>query len=367
MSTLNKKNIAKSRILNYMLNHFQVTKVELSKELNLSMPTVLSNVNDLIEKGLIEENGELESTGGRKARTLGFHKDFCYSLGVDITAHHIGIVLVNLAGEVIKHAHLRKNFTSDLGYCSELARLVTDFYATENIPENKILGIGISLPGIVNNEDRGLTKSHALCLENYSLKLMEQLLPFPLYFENDANAAMLAENPQLLNNAIYLSLKNTLGGAICINGKLYTGKNQKAGEFGHMIIEPDGKTCYCGKKGCADVYCAASALLDVENDTLEKFMLQIGKTAKADIIWEDYLEHLAILITNLRMAFDTDIILGGDVGGYLGPHMVSLSEKILKYNLFDGDTSYLKICSYKTEASAVGVAKHFFQVFIEHI
>ena len=63
----------------------------------------------------------------------------------------------------------------------------------------------------------------------------------PVYFENDAKAAMLAEKKQKYPNAIYLSLNHTLGGAFCIDGKLYRGQNQKAGEFGHMILVPVGK------------------------------------------------------------------------------------------------------------------------------
>ena len=74
-----------------------------------------------------------------------------------------------------------------------------------------------------------------------------------------------------------------------------------------------------------------------------------------------------MLISNVRMAFDTNIILGGDVGGYLPAYMVELGKKIFKYNLFDRDLSYLKNCSYQREASAVGVAKHFFRELIEQL
>ena len=68
MSGLEKKFATKSKIVNYIINRESTSKVEISKELNLSMPTVLSNVKDLLEKGIIIENGEYESTGGRKAK-----------------------------------------------------------------------------------------------------------------------------------------------------------------------------------------------------------------------------------------------------------------------------------------------------------
>lgn len=363
---MDKKNITKYKILNYMLNQGAASKVELAKQLNLSMPTVLSIVNNLMERGIVTEMGELESTGGRKARLIGLQPDYKYSIGVNITANHLGMVLVSLGGTVVKQERIRFKFKPDVTYCSEISEYIRSFYEGSAEPE-KILGIGVSLPGIINKAEKLLTKSHALKLENYSLKIMEQLLPFPSYFENDANAAMLAENPQLLGNAVYLSLNNTLGGSVCINGVLFTGQNQKSGEFGHTILTPHGRQCYCGKKGCADAYCAASVLTDNGQQSLEAFMEKIGKDKKTDDIWQEYLEYLAMLISNVRMAFDTDIILGGDVGGYLPVHMVELGKKILKYNLFDGDLSYLKNCTYKKEASAVGVAKHFFQEFIEQI
>lgn len=81
-----------------------------------------------------------------------------------------------------------------------------------------------------------LVKSHALQLENYSLNFLEQVFSLPVYFENDANAAMRAEDLNRYKNALYLSLNNTLGGAFCIDGKLILGENQKAGEFGHIIL-----------------------------------------------------------------------------------------------------------------------------------
>lgn len=363
---MEKKNAARHKILDYMLNQESTTKAELSRCLELSMPTVLSNIAELTEKGLVVEVGEMESTGGRKARRIALNENYCMSAGVDITAHHIGMVLVNLGGKIIDWQRVRLDFRPDADYCRKLTQQVREFYS-KTTTEDKILGIGISLPGIIHQRESVLVRSHALHLENYSLKMLEQMLPFPSYFENDANAAMLAEDPARLKNAVYLSLSSTLGGAVCIDGRLFTGQNRKAGEFGHMLLIPEGRECYCGRRGCADAYCAASVLTRDGGCTLDAFMESLGKNAEADRIWEEYLEHLAILISNIRMIFDTDVILGGDVGGYADDYIVELREKVSRYNLFDLDVSYLKGCSYRREASAVGVAKHFFRVFTEEI
>lgn len=367
MSKTDKKYITKSIIVNYIINNQVTSKVELAKELNLSMPTVLTNVNELIAKGVVMEIGEYESTGGRKAKSIGINASYRYAMGIVITANHVGMVLVNLKYEIVKTERIRLKFSSDMAYCTKVAKMAEDFLA--NI-ENRdcVLGIGISIPGIINRKENLVIKSHALQLENYSLSFLEQVFPFPVYFENDANAAMLAEDLNKNKNAIYLSLNNTLGGAFCIDGKLFQGQNQKAGEFGHMILVPGGRKCYCGKCGCADAYCAASVLSVEFQDSLEKFMQMVGQGNRdIDEKWNAYLDNLAILISNLRMAYDMDIILGGEVGGYLSDYMIALGEKVMAYNGFDHDVRYLKNCSYKKEASAVGAAKYFLYDFIKNM
>lgn len=359
-----RRNNARVKIIDYMLNHPVTSKAELAKELYMSMPTVLTNVNELVEQGLIVENGEYESTGGRKAKSIGINKAYCRAMGIVITANHLEMVLVNLGYEIEKIQRVRLKFSTDLTYCTEVAEQVRQFIHNCET-DTPILGIGIAIPGIIDQKEKMVIKSHALQVENYSLRFLEQALDAPVYFENDANSAMLAEDTQRYQNAIYLSLNHTLGGAFCIDGKLFRGQNQKAGEFGHMIIVPGGRECYCGKAGCADAYCAASVLTNNNENSLETFMEKIGQgNEKVDRKWEEYLEHLAILISNLRMAYDMDIILGGDVGGYLSDYMIPLGQKVMIYNGFDRDVSYLKNCSYKKEASAVGVAKHFLYEYV---
>ncbi len=357
-----KRNLTKTKLINYLLNHPVTSKAELAKELNLSMPTVLTNVNELIAKGIISELGEYESTGGRKAKSLGINKSYARAMGINITANHLEMVIINLGYEMESAKRVRLKFTSNLSYCTDVAEQVKIFL--EENPHDGLLGIGVSIPGIINQEERIVTKSHALQLENYSLHFLEQALELPVHFENDANAAMLAENPQKYQNALYLSLNHTLGGAFCIDGRLFRGQNQKAGEFGHIILVPGGQKCYCGKMGCADAYCAASVLTNNNQISLDDFMAQVKSgDMLANAKWETYMEHLAILISNLRMAYDMDIILGGDVGGVLADYMIPLSQKVMAYNGFDHDISYLKRCSYDQKASAVGAAKYFFQLF----
>lgn len=165
-----------------MLNHSVTSKAELAKELNLSMPTVLTNVNELIAKGIIAENGEYESTGGRKAKSIGINKSYCRAMGMIITANHLEMVMVNLGYEIEKIKRVRLKFSSEIAYCSEVQKNVREFLK-ESDAGDEILGIGVAIPGIIDQERKIVLKSHALKLENYSLSFLEQALGFPVYLK----------------------------------------------------------------------------------------------------------------------------------------------------------------------------------------
>ncbi len=361
-----RKSLNKSKIVRFILEEGETSKVEIAKELGLSMPTVLQNIKELEEAGIVREIGEYESTGGRKARMLALVEDARYSAGLDITANHVSMVLVNMNGEIKAEERRRKKFSYSLDYCNETAKELEDFLERAKIPRDRLLGAGISLPGIVDNEALMLLKSHAFALENVSLHMLAQSIPYPVAFENDANAAIMAEGRK--ENNIYLSLSNTVGGSVWIDGKIFKGHSKKAGEFGHMILVPGGRPCYCGKKGCVDAYCSAQVLASHADGSLEAFMAQVeNREKKALVVWEEYLDYLAIVISNLRMAYDTDITLGGYVGGYLDKYMLELGRRVIACNLFDSDISYLKTCSYQKEASAVGAAKYFIEDYVNHL
>ena len=139
-----KKSNTRSRIISYVMNNENTSKVEISKNLNISMPTVLSNVNELMESGVLVETGEYASTGGRKAKSIGINPSYRYAMGIVITANHLGMVLVNLKYEIVKSERIRLKFVSDMSYCSQVADYAAKFLEDMEEPE-KLLGIGISI------------------------------------------------------------------------------------------------------------------------------------------------------------------------------------------------------------------------------
>lgn len=127
------------------------------------------------------ENGEYESTGGRKAKSIGINKAYCRAMGIVITANHLEMVLVNLGYEIEKIQRVRLKFSTDLTYCTEVAEQVRQFIHNCET-DTTILGIGIAIPGIIDQKEKMVIKSHALQVENYSLRFWNRhwMLPFIL-------------------------------------------------------------------------------------------------------------------------------------------------------------------------------------------
>lgn len=362
------KRMNKIRIAKFISEKGITSKAEISSELQISMPTVLQNTKELVEEGLVTESGEYASTGGRKAKALSIAEGIAYAVGMDITANHITFVLVDMRRKLADKLRVRVTYENTYAYYEKMAENLRAFVDRTGVDRSKIIGVGISLPGIVNKEEKLLMRSHALKVENVSFKMIESMIGFPCQLENDANSAAYAELLGKGSNAVYLSLSNTVGGAICLHNRLYRGETFKSGEFGHMVIEKNGRRCYCGKKGCVDAYCSAKVLQRRADDNLETFFMKIREKDPGCMeVWEEYLDYLAVTVTNLRMAFDCDIVLGGYVGGYLEEFLPELNRKIMEYNNFDLDTSYLRTGRYKLEASAYGVTLKFVEKYFDSL
>jgi glucokinase len=143
-------------------------------------------------------------------------------------------------------------------------------------PKNKALGMGIGIAGLLDKERRTLLESPNLpLLNNLPLKQnLESRLDLPVSIENDANAAALGElwagDCKGLKNFLLLTLGTGIGGGLILDGKLWTGELGKASEFGHVIVEPGGARCGCGKQGCLEAYSSGSAMVRIARQALDK-------------------------------------------------------------------------------------------------
>ncbi len=368
-SNMDVKRRNRANTLRCILSCERISQMELAQQLALSWPTILQNVKELLEMGLVQEVGQYESTGGRKAKAYAPVKDAKLAIGLDLTRNHISVVLVDLSGQVVRYQRKSKPFSLDDAYLQELGVLVRSVMDSPHTNET-ILGVGISLPGIVDSEAGILRYSHILDLRDVLLSALSRHIPYPCSFINDANAAGLAEiyGTSAVGNLVYLSLSNSVGGAILTDGTLYMGNHLRAGEFGHNTLVPGGRRCYCGKEGCLDAYCSARLLSDRAGGNLAAFFdgLREGDMEK-QAVWQEYLKYLAIAVNNLHMSFDCDVIVGGYVGAFLEEFGGPLRPLLEERNTFQAEASYLKFCRYRLEASAVGAALAQVEQFLQTI
>lgn len=334
----------------------RVSQMELTQKLALSWPTILQNVKELTELGLVREDGMYASTGGRKAKAYAPVRDARAAVGVDLTADHVSVVLTDLGGNLLRQARGALRFSPEDIYFKYLGGLLQRFVEANGV-EDRLLGVGLSLPGVVDEERGVLRESHVLGLRNVPLSRFTQQIPWPCRCLNAAQAAGLAELRGEKGNMVYLSLDDTVGGAILRDGSLYQGDRLRAGEFGHMTLVPGGRRCWCGKEGCLDAYCSAKVLSDHAGGSLSAFFeeLRSGDSGKREL-WREYLEHLAAAVNNLHVAFDCGVMIGGRVGACLEEFGELLRALLAERNPFEQDASYLKYSGRLQEAAAVGAA-----------
>ncbi|MEI8201107.1 MAG: ROK family transcriptional regulator [Eubacteriales bacterium] len=380
-SNIEVKKINRNQIFRYVNKYEKVSKPDIASALGISMPTVLQNVKELMDRGLIREVGAFESTGGRKAKVIAPVQDARYAIGIDITQNHVGLGLTDLSGKVLKHTRQHKIFVNERQYFKEMGEMAVKFLENSKIPEDRFLGFGISVPGIVTPENNKIAFSHALGIKDVPCNIFSQFIPYPCIFTNDANAAGIAEmySADKRFTAVYLSLSNSVGGTIIIDKSnsldggqvtesIFLGDNYRSGEFGHMTLISGGTMCYCGKQGCVDAYCSAKNLAKYTDGKLEIFFseMECGNNEYGKI-WEEYLSYLAIAVNNLRMAFDCSVIIGGYVGSFIEPYLTHLQEKAALLNTFEMNALYIKPCRFRIEASALGAALRHIEIFISSI
>lgn len=360
----------RNRVFRYIYRHGTVSNPDISHEMNMSLPTVTQITKELIEKGLVEEKGELKSTGGRRAKALSAAVNVKQAIGLDITKNHISLVLINLAGEILKYERIYQPYSSEEVYYQRVSEKLEAFLDESGEEREKILGVGISFPGIIDLDREMIADSHILGVEMVPFEAVSRYFSYPCFFLNDANAGAYAEGirPEGMERFFYLSLSNTVGGAIFNQNELMQGSNFRCGEVGHMTVVPDGETCYCGKKGCLDAYCSASILSDAADGKLEKFFAALEQ-GEGDVlqIWDQYMSYLAIAVNNIHMVLDCDVVLGGYVGSYMESYIQDIWDKVLARNTFAEKVPFVKACSYTVGAAALGAALKVTEDFVRQI
>ncbi len=268
-----------------------------------------------------------------------------YCIGVDIGGMSVKAGVVDTNGVIIKKDRV---FTDVDGGADKIISDIGELILGLADPRDRdFVGIGIGCPGAINSATGTVDRAYNLKWEKVALaEKLARKINKPIKVSNDANVAALGETMfgvgRMYSDTIMLTLGTGVGGGIIIGNKLYEGNESKGGELGHMVLVVDGEECSCGRRGCMEAYCSASALIrDTRramtadrNSLMWKFSPTLeevnGKTAfecskqgdkSAIAVVENYIKYLGEGMLNFANIFRPQaIILGGGVcaqGDYL--------------------------------------------------
>lgn len=354
-----KSSIIKKRIINHYIYNGNSTITDLSKAIDLSVPTVTKFIVDMCKNGYINDYGKLETSGGRHPNLYGLNPDSGYFIGVDLQAEALVIGLMNFKGEMLDMKTIKPFILkNDDDSIDAVCQHVIDFMKEINIPDEKILNINVNLPSRVNP-----TTGHSYGYFNFVDRPLNELfaerLGHKVSIDNDTRAMAYGEYMQgCVNgekNIIFVNVSWGLSISIIIDGKLYYGKSGFAGEFGHIPAFDNEVLCYCGKKGCMETEVSGSALHRkliakvkegensilsdrIKNNELLTLHDIIDATNREDTLCIELIEEvgreLGRHISTLINIFNPEMVIIGGTLSLTGDYLIQpIEASVRKYSL----------------------------------
>lgn len=377
-----KSALLKKKIITHYIYNGSSTITDLSKELDLSVPTVTKFIDEMCEENYINDYGKLETAGGRHPSLYGLNPESGYFIGVDIKRFAINIGLINFKGDMMElKMNIPYRFQNTIEGLNELCKLIINFIKKLSIDKDKILNININVSGRVNPES-GYSFSQFNFEERPLSEVMNEKLGFKVTIDNDSRAMTYGEYLKGVvkgeKNILFINISWGLGIGIIIDGKIYTGKSGFSGEFGHIATFDNEILCHCGKKGCLETEASGSALyrillerirngensilssrMDNEKDpiTLDEIIATVNKEDLLCIeIVEEIGQKLGKQIAGLINLFNPELVIIGGTLSLTGDYITQpIKTAIRKYslNLVNKD-SVILTSKLKDRAGIVG-------------
>src|SRR5919106_7085100 len=261
-------------VLRHVAERGPRSRATIATETGLNKTTVSSLVTELIGLDLIVERGlEQRGTVGRPGQVVELSGEGVVALGLAINVDYLAVRALDLTGaERHRSLDVRDNRRVEertvLDRLGALASAALDAVQTEGL---RPVGATVALPGLVDAARGSLLVAPNLGWNDVAVvdELHERLSgpPFPLAADNEANLAALAElwegTARGLSDVLYVSGEIGVGAGIIVRGELFRGSQGFGGEFGHMTLDPNGKPCACGSRGCLETLAGLEALLEM--------------------------------------------------------------------------------------------------------
>lgn len=377
----NRNELLKKKLIHYYIANGDATIADLGRELDLSIPTVTKLLSELQDGNYILDFGKQETSGGRKPNLYGLNPESGYFVGADMFNNKLNMAATDFKGNLVKWEesipYVMRHTPESL---EELCRKIDDFIISLPVEREKILAIGLNIPGRVNPTS-GYSYSIFFFEERPLTQILEERLQTKVYIENDSHAMAYGEYMKGVvqgeKNILFINMTWGLGLGIIIDGNLYYGKSGFSGELGHFCLFDNEVLCHCGKKGCLETEASGSAfhrilterykegsntILASKLDSGEEITLDnlLEAVQKEDVLCIDILEQMGFNlgkgIAGLMNIFNPElVVLGGTLS--LAGEYISLPVKsaIRKYslNMVNQDTE-IKISKLGEKAGALG-------------
>lgn len=318
----NKLKISPKELLEFFIEKGELTVPQISKELDLSMPTTNKLISYLYDNNYIINAGKGEKTEGRPPSLYRANNNIGLFIGVDIKKDFIHISLMDFGGKVLNNKSYKYNLENSSKGLKDLCNLINETFKEWGINKTLIKYIGINIPGRIYSE-KGISHTYFNFLEDPITEILEYELSHKIVIENDTRAMLIGElfmGNYKEKNIIFINVGWGLGAALVINGEVVKGKHGYAGELGHFYAYDNEVLCHCGKKGCLETEVSGSALY-------RKFIESL-KTGKSSILSKKFDNNEKISLADILEATNSEDLLCIDlvenIGSELGKHVANL-------------------------------------------
>ena len=329
------------KVVSLLYQAGSMTQAQIKTESGLSGPTVIQCIQHFKEKGAFYEGKALASSGGRKPTLICFDYNYRYAVGVEIRRHHVDISIMNLKGECIATRTERLIFEQSREHLQAIGRIIDELIA-QNVDPKKVLGIMVAFPGEVSLDRSEITRSTIFGMHSVNLDRFKKEFRYPIMIENGANAAgfgAVFKDKNLADTVYIVVTDNGIAGSVVINKKVYRGNSGKAGAFGHIQLDSNGRQCSCGQKGCWSVCCSVASLTGDEDTNLKDFFARVDNHDEEAVnALDQYIKYMAQGIACAHLAFDTDVMIGGKIVPYLEKYQDQLRKAVFEYSVLKDES-----------------------------
>lgn len=363
----------KSLVLETVRKQLSISRANIASVTSLNKGTVSSLVSELMNENLIYESGPGKSSGGRRPVILHFNKVAGYSIGIDLGVNYMLGLLTDLEGNIITEKYIDYNYSSYDATMEKLFTIIDYLIAAKPTSNYGIVGIGVGVPGAVNNDGDVLLVPNLNWKDVQIKELIERKYNVPVIIENEANAGAYGEKKygvgKQYNHIIYVSVGIGIGVGMIFDRKLYKGNNGFSGELGHMTIELNGKQCNCGNTGCWELYASEKALatnMDVfdipkppnEIQDLDYLRsLTEENNDKVIQLFEQIGEYLGLGINNIVNIFNPEqVIIGNRMSSASKWLETSINKRLTQSLSFQKEDLRIDFAELSTHSAALGMA-----------